>query len=283
MPGLVVDRYGTVAVVSIDDSGVRARWDELLPEIATTTREIGIESILLRSARGEAKGVTLVHGPETEMRPGVREHGVPFVVDLVARAEDRRVPRSAREPAARRRARSPHGRQAGAQPVLLRGRLLAPRRARRRDRGRASTSPRRRTPPRRRASRRAGLDGAAARVRRRRRVRVPRRRREARADVGSGDQRSAELRAERKVGAARARRVPKALIARARDVLAKGGVFCASSCSSHVGADAFATTLDDAALARTDLRLAEMHGPPGDHPSLPAWPEGRYLKFAVLA
>ena len=28
--------------------------------------------------------------------------------------------------------------------------------------------------------------------------------------------------------------------------------------------------------------LLELHGPPADHPTLPAWPEGRYLKMAIL-
>ena len=67
------------------------------------------------------------------------------------------------------------------------------------------------------------------------------------------------------------------------EVLAPGGVFCAASCSSHVDAEAFASTLDDASLGRGDLRLLALHGAPEDHPTLPAWPEGRYLNFAVLA
>jgi 23S rRNA (cytosine1962-C5)-methyltransferase len=66
------------------------------------------------------------------------------------------------------------------------------------------------------------------------------------------------------------------------DVLRPGGVLCASSCSSHVDATTFATTLDDAALGRSDLSLLEMVGAPADHPTLAAWPEGRYLKFAIL-
>jgi 23S rRNA (cytosine1962-C5)-methyltransferase len=66
-------------------------------------------------------------------------------------------------------------------------------------------------------------------------------------------------------------------------VLRPGGVLCASSCSSHVDSKAFATTLDDAALGRSDLALLEMFGAPPDHPTLAGWPEGQYLKFAVLA
>jgi 23S rRNA (cytosine1962-C5)-methyltransferase len=65
--------------------------------------------------------------------------------------------------------------------------------------------------------------------------------------------------------------------------LAPGGILCASSCSSHVTAEEFVATLDDGSLERTDLALVGLFGPPWDHPTLPAWPEGRYLKFAVLA
>jgi 23S rRNA (cytosine1962-C5)-methyltransferase len=65
-------------------------------------------------------------------------------------------------------------------------------------------------------------------------------------------------------------------------VLAKGGILCASSCSSHVPAEDFAATLDDATLGRNDLSLVGLYGSPSDHPTLPAWPEGRYLKFAIL-
>ncbi len=46
--------------------------------------------------------------------------------------------------------------------------------------------------------------------------------------------------------------------------------------------ESFLTTLDDASLGRSDLTLREVHGQPEDHPTLPAWPEGRYLKMAVL-
>src|SRR6185369_9166340 len=72
------------------------------------------------------------------------------------------------------------------------------------------------------------------------------------------------------------------LHAAAASVLAEGGVLCAASCSSHVSAEDFLATLDDAALGRSDLCLREVFGQPEDHPTLPAWWEGRYLKMAVL-
>jgi 23S rRNA (cytosine1962-C5)-methyltransferase len=65
-------------------------------------------------------------------------------------------------------------------------------------------------------------------------------------------------------------------------VLAPGGIFCAASCSSHVTAEDFVATLDDVSLGRTDLSLVDLFGPGEDHPTVPAFPEGRYLKFAIL-
>jgi 23S rRNA (cytosine1962-C5)-methyltransferase len=66
-----------------------------------------------------------------------------------------------------------------------------------------------------------------------------------------------------------------------RGVLAPGGVFCAASCSSHVTMDDFFSTLDDASLG-DGLSVVASYGPPEDHPTLAAWPEGRYLKLVVL-
>ncbi len=66
-------------------------------------------------------------------------------------------------------------------------------------------------------------------------------------------------------------------------MLAPGGILCAASCSSHVDATAFLSTLDDAALGDRDLALLELRGAGPDHPTLAGFPEGRYLKFAILA
>lgn len=77
-------------------------------------------------------------------------------------------------------------------------------------------------------------------------------------------------------------RAYRRLHAAAAAVLAEGGVLCAASCSSHVSMEDFASTLDDRSLGRADLSVLEAHGPPCDHPTLAAWPEGRYLKLVVL-
>ncbi len=82
---------------------------------------------------------------------------------------------------------------------------------------------------------------------------------------------------------ARALTAYRALHRACADVVAPGGHLLAASCSSHVNAEDFLGTLDDAALGRSDLRVLELFGAPADHPTLAAFPEGRYLKLAVLA
>jgi len=66
------------------------------------------------------------------------------------------------------------------------------------------------------------------------------------------------------------------LAAAALAVVEPGGRFALASCSSHVTeADLLALP----GLGRADLRLRAAAGAATDHPVLPAFPEGRYLKF----
>lgn len=66
------------------------------------------------------------------------------------------------------------------------------------------------------------------------------------------------------------------LAAAALEVVAPGGRFALASCSSHVTeADLLAVSAELGA----DLRLRFSGGAGSDHPVLPAFPEGRYLKF----
>jgi 23S rRNA (cytosine1962-C5)-methyltransferase len=68
----------------------------------------------------------------------------------------------------------------------------------------------------------------------------------------------------------------------AASVTKPGGLLCASSCSSHFGRPAFLETI--AAGARQAGRrwtLEAVHGADFDHPVIPAFPEGDYLKFAI--
>jgi len=62
-----------------------------------------------------------------------------------------------------------------------------------------------------------------------------------------------------------------------------GGLYLAASCSSHIGFDAFEASLRDAARsARRPARFLESWGAAPDHPVLPAFPEGEYLKVCLL-
>ncbi|HJX54096.1 MAG TPA: class I SAM-dependent rRNA methyltransferase [Polyangia bacterium] len=68
----------------------------------------------------------------------------------------------------------------------------------------------------------------------------------------------------------------------AATVVAPGGLLCAASCSSHFPRDAFLASLErGAAAAGRRFRLESVTGAGFDHPALPAFPEGDYLKFAI--
>ncbi|HEY2903147.1 MAG TPA: class I SAM-dependent rRNA methyltransferase [Polyangia bacterium] len=84
------------------------------------------------------------------------------------------------------------------------------------------------------------------------------------------------------------RSLPQALAAYRRlhrlaaAVTAPGGIFCAASCSSHVDKAAFLATVTEGARdAGRRFALDSCHGAGADHPVVPHFPEGGYLKFAV--
>lgn len=65
-------------------------------------------------------------------------------------------------------------------------------------------------------------------------------------------------------------------------VVSPGGLLCAASCSSHVNRASFLKTVEAGARAAgRRFELIELRGAGFDHPVLPAFPEGDYLKFAV--
>ena len=68
------------------------------------------------------------------------------------------------------------------------------------------------------------------------------------------------------------------LAAAALEVVEPGGRFALASCSSHV------TELDllEATAGLAELRARAITGAASDHPVLPAFPEGRYLKFLLF-
>ena len=79
-----------------------------------------------------------------------------------------------------------------------------------------------------------------------------------------------------------ARRAYRRLHALAAAVVAPGGVLCPASCSSHLDREEFLASVNEgAARAGRRWTLESLRGAGFDHPVLPAFPEGDYLKFAI--
>jgi 23S rRNA (cytosine1962-C5)-methyltransferase len=280
MPGFVVDRYGATAVLRTDGEAATARAEDFVAAIAPPLDALGVRSIVHREgARGEPPRWRVVRGEAPEETVRVTEDGVPFFVDL-ARGQktgaflDQRDNRKRVGELARGRrvlnlfsyagGFSLHAALGGAEHVTSVDIATA-----------AHTTAQA-------SFRAAGVD--------------PSRHTFATAEVRTFLE-SARVRGETwdlivsdpPSFAPSERAVPKALAAyRALHracvrVLAPEGIFCAASCSSHVDAAAFLGTLDDATLGTATLSVLELRGAGADHPTLAAFPEGRYLKFAVLA
>ncbi|WP_437307503.1 class I SAM-dependent rRNA methyltransferase [Sorangium sp. So ce388] len=283
VPSLVIDRYDRVAVVRLD-GGMLAPWiDRLLPHLARALGARGVRSIGLRAPAGgadaEGKKLAHLHGPPLPDRLFVRETGVAMEVDL-ARGQKTGAFLDQRDNRARVRALAAGRRRvlnlfsyAGGFSVAAAlggaGRVTSV------DSASAAHASAQRT------FRENGVDPAAHEF--------------VTADAFDFLEK-AHARGDRydlivcdpPSFAPSERAKPRALGAYRRlhtavaRVLERGGVLCAASCSSHITAEDFLATLDDATLERDDLRVRAVHGQPEDHPTLPAWWEGRYLKFVVL-
>jgi 23S rRNA (cytosine1962-C5)-methyltransferase len=277
-PGFVVDRYGSVAIARTDGAAAASRIDDLAAALWPTLEAWGVETLAHRTgAKGETPRLEVLRGRAAPATVEVREHGVPFVVDIArgqktgAFLDQRDNRRRVAELARGRRVLnlfsyaggfSLHAALGGATHVTsvdIASGAHATAQASFRAAGLAPNEHAFVT-----AEVSAYLESAAARGER--------------WDLVVSDPPSF---------APSEKALPRALTAyrnlhgACARVLAPEGIFCAASCSSHVDAAAFLTTLDDATLQR-DLSLVELRGAGADHPTLPSFPEGHYLKFAVL-
>jgi 23S rRNA (cytosine1962-C5)-methyltransferase len=281
MPGLVVDRYDSVAVMRTDGEAAAAHAEDFAQALWPRVSRDGVSTLVHRiGTKGQEPRLEVLRGDPPPCSIHVREYGVPFVVDLAqgqktgAFLDQRDNRRRVGELARGRRVlnlfsyaggfslRAAIGGASHVTSVDIAARAHATAQA---------------------SFRLAGVDPATVHA----------------SFV------TAEVHAF--LDAARARRdlwdlivsdppsfapsekaLPRALAAyRALhracvEVLAPGGILCAASCSSHVDASTFMQTLDDAALCGRELTVVELHGAGSDHPCVPAFPEGRYLKFAIL-
>ncbi len=280
VPGFVVDRYADVAVLRLDGSGAEAQANEFVALLHAPLEAMGVRTLVLRSSdKGAPKTAETLMGPDPPDKIEVREHGVPFVVDLLRGQKtgaflDQRDNRRRLGMRVARGAQvlnlfsyaggfSLHAALAGAEVTSVDVAAAAHATAQASFRL-AGVDPKAHTF--------AAADCFAYLEEARKKGRTW--------DVVVSDPPSF---APSEKAVPRAIAAYKSLHRACALVLAKEGTLCAASCSSHVDATAFTATLDDAALGRDDLRLLELHGPPADHPTLAGWPEGRYLKFAVLA
>jgi len=280
MPGFVVDRYAAVTVLKTDGDGAAARVADFVQALWPRLARMGVRSLVHRSGKkGEAPRLERLEGAEPPETVRVEEHGVPFVVDLArgqktgAFLDQRDNRRRVGELASGRRVLnlfsyaggfSIHAALGGATHVTSVDVAAAAHATAQASFQVAGVDPRAHAFVT--ADVQAFLEGARGRGET--------------WDLVVSDPPSF---------AANERALPRALAAyRAlhrgcAGVLATGGILCAASCSSHVHAEAFLSTLDDAALGGRALTVLELRGPGADHPVPAAFPEGRYLKFAVLA
>jgi 23S rRNA (cytosine1962-C5)-methyltransferase len=280
MPGWVVDRYGRVAVARADGEGAAARAGDLADSLWPALAALGVTSLVHRSgARGEAPRLDLLRGAEPPTSVEVTEHGVRFLVDLKhgqktgAFLDQRENRRRVGELARGRRVLnlfsyaggfSLHAALGGATRVTSVDVAAAAHATAQASFRAAGVDPSAHAFVT--ADVRAFLDGARAR-----------------GDAWDLIVSDPPSFAPSEKAVPRALSAYRALHGACAQVLAPGGILCAASCSSHVDAEAFLGTLDDAALGGRELGLLEVRGAGPDHPTQPAFPEGRYLKFAVLA
>lgn len=282
VPGLVVDRYAHVAVVRTDGAAIAAWLDRLVPVLIAALKPRGITSLVVRDGGEGTSGASKMrhlHGDDPPDTLRVRENGMVMEVDL-ARGQktgaflDQRDNRLRVRALAGGRARALNlfsyaggfslaaalggSREVVSVDVAAGAHATAQRsfRANDLDPGAHGFVT---------ADAFDWLEKAAAR--------------DDRFDLVVSDPPSFAPN-ERSVGRALAAYTRLHRLCAA--VLAPGGVLCAASCSSHVGLEAFLGTLDDAALGRSDMVVRGAYGPPADHPTLAAFPEGRYLKLVEL-
>jgi 23S rRNA (cytosine1962-C5)-methyltransferase len=285
VPGIVIDRYGEVAVLRLDGEGIVSWLPELGPVVWQSLVRLGIRSLGYRlgrraeGARGEGARLEPLSGAAPPRTVSVKENGIAMIVDLAegqktgAFLDQRDNRQRVRELARGRRVLNLFSYAGGFSTAAVLG---GARQVTSVDIAQAAHA------TAQLSLRENGSDPeahvfvtsdvfsflAAAQ------------RKKDKWDLVVSDPPSfAPSEKARPRALSAYRKLHRACAA----VLAPDGILCAGSCSSHVTADDFATTLDDAALGRSDLSLVGIYGPPWDHPSLAGWPQGRYLKFAILA
>jgi 23S rRNA (cytosine1962-C5)-methyltransferase len=282
MPGMVIDKYGHVAVVRLDGDLLTTWLDALVSPLSKSLARRGITSLVLRRARDEAgeKRTRTLAGDEPPDRLIVYEHGMAMEVDLAHGQKtgaflDQRDNRARIRKLAEGRAKvlnlysfaggfSVAAALGGAKHVTSVDIASAAHATAQRSFRENKLDPTAHAFVTSDAF--VFLEGAAKRG--------------DRFDLIVSDPPSFAPNEKTKLRAIGAYRKLHGALA---NVLDRNGVLCAASCSSHISTEEFVETLDQQTLGRDDLSVVAVHGHASDHPTLPAWSEGRYLKMVVLA
>jgi len=282
LPGVVIDLYDAWAVVRFDSLGAE-RWAAREGHAALAARMAairpGLRGVLVRSGRGESKVGRVGHG---EGRPGlvsVREHGMALLVDLRRGQktglflDHRESRRRIRELSGGRRVLNLYGYTGGFSIAAGLGGAVEVDTV---DVAEQALS----------LARSSWDENALPDVHRTYAEDVPRFlefMRDARRsfDLIIGDPPSF---APNETAVPNAMRSYRALHRACLRLLAPGGLYLAASCSSHVGSERFDRTIREAVeKVPRHVRILERWGGAADHPRMPAFPEGDYLKCVLLA
>jgi 23S rRNA (cytosine1962-C5)-methyltransferase len=278
-PGVVCDVYGSVAVTKLDGEGI-ARWKgDVLEALRAPLGALGVDTLLVRHGRREEAQCEVAWGLQPEGPLAFDERGMTLWVDVVHGQKtgmflDHRESRARmRELASDARVLNLFGYTGGfsiaaglggarhVDTVDLAGPALALA-----EKGWSSNGLDGSRHRCHRADAFAFLEHAAAR--------------RERWDVIVADPPSfAPNEGALEAALASYRKLHAACLS----VLAPGGVYLGASCSSHVRRDAFdETILAGAARVKRPLQLLDSWGAAPDHPRLPAFPEGDYLKSTLV-
>jgi 23S rRNA (cytosine1962-C5)-methyltransferase len=275
VPAFVFDRYGDVGVVRLDGSALGVHFAELLPRIGGIAKRLGLKTLLARKLESENK-VVEVWGRSPDPIIEVTERGTKMEIDLFSGQKtgaflDQRENRAHVRGFARGRVLNLFSYQGGFSVAAAIGGAT--------EVTSVDIAPRAHAVAQKNF-RLNGLDPKAhqfvtadafkfiASLSSKRE----------KFDIVISDPPSL---APNEKSKARALAAYATLHKHCASVLADGGVFCAASCSSHVSLEDFMSTLDDRALGRA-LSVRATYGLPADHPTIAAFPEGRYLKFVEL-
>jgi 23S rRNA (cytosine1962-C5)-methyltransferase len=279
LPGVVCDRYGAYAVLKLDGEAACAWQPQLSEWLRAPLAELGIESMLVRAGRKRSQAVTLAWGSPPPPELVARERGMQLCTSLWHGQktglflDHRESRRRVREIAAGLRVLNLYGYTGGFSVAAGLGGALHVTTV-------DSAAPALEHAEHSWAHNGLPPDGHATRV-----ADVPVLLRELAAQAQRYDLVIADPPnfAPNESARAAAMESYAALHAAVLALLVSGGYYLAASCSSHVSQQDFRASLREGERrARRSTQLLELWGAPADHPRLVAFPEGDYLKVALL-